>query len=61
MKRLDTLLGSIAAGMTVFPVARNEGIAHRSLGPSGSPKRNQERSIKRMAQRSRAINRMRNR
>jgi len=34
-------------------------VRRRGMGPSGSPKRNQERSIKRQAQRSRVINRMR--
>ncbi|SHL42201.1 hypothetical protein SAMN05216428_102353 [Nitrosospira sp. Nsp11] len=42
-------------------IAKNDGIARLGSGPSGSPKRNQERSIKRQAQRSRVINRMRGR
>lgn len=51
---------AIATGLAAANpmVSRNDGIARRSLGPSGTPKRNQERAIKRMAQRSRAINRM---
>jgi hypothetical protein len=52
------LIGAVFAAMEqeVFLSAHR---GQRRANPSGSPKRNQERSIKRQAQRSRVINRMR--
>jgi hypothetical protein len=51
-------IAALALSAGSFSVARNDGVAHRSYGPAGSSKRNQERSVRRMAQRSRQINRM---
>lgn len=52
---LRDALSAIAFAAALMPQHREQ----RRANPSGSPKRNQERSVKRQAQRSRVINRMR--
>ncbi len=57
-RNLSAILAAVALGSSNLTplISRNEMLS-RAPGPSGSPKRNQERSIKRMSQCSRVINR----
>ena len=59
--KTGALAAVLAMGMSALPITRNDGIARSSYGHPGSPKRNQERSVKRMAKNSRSINRARKR